>query len=92
MVGNWKKEICAVQPDELQVIADGLYMERKNIHEVQHEPTEGMDAYISWESDSREISISDYNLIKALEDINVEDAVEEAIDAYTLQLIEEGLL
>lgn len=88
MIGTWKKEICATQPVELQVIAPNLYMERKNIHKVEHEANEGQDAYISWESDSREISMSDYNLLNSLKETKIDDA----IDAYTMQLIEEGVL
>jgi len=88
MVGNWKQETCAIQPDEIQIIADGIYMQRKNIREVVREAIEGQEGYTSWECDSREISVTDYNILKELENVQVDDA----IDAYTMQLIEEGVL
>lgn len=92
MVGNWKKEVCATQPDEIQIIASNVYMERRNIVEKQSEATEQQTSYTYWECESREIGISDYNLIKALGEVKVEDAIDDAIDSYTIQLIEEGVL
>lgn len=86
MVGSWKKEINSVLPDELQEIGAGLYMERKNIVAVTKE-RDG-ETYECFESDSREISITDYNMIKSIEEIETD----KAIDDYTMQLIEEGLL
>lgn len=88
MIGNWKKETLSEKPSELQLIASGIYMERKNIHEVYHEGDELQDGYTAWECDSRDISVSDYNLLKSFESIRVD----EAIDNYTLQLIEEGVI
>ena len=83
MVGSWKKEINSVLPDELQEIGAGLYM---NIVAVTKE-RDG-ETYECFESDSREISITDYNMIKSIEEIETD----KAIDDYTMQLIEEGLL
>jgi len=85
---EWKKERCASKPDELQLIAPDLYMERKNIVEVEHEGVEGEDPYTDWECDSREITVSEYEMLKSIEGINTQDA----IDAYTEQLIEGGIL
>lgn len=85
MIGSWKKEICAMRPDELQIIAPNVYMERKNIIEKQSDED---DPYTYWECDAREIGVSDYSLIVALGQVKVD----EAIDDYTMQLIEEGVL
>lgn len=51
---EWTKERCSEEPQELQLVADGIYIQRKNIKKVQHEATEGMEAYTDWECDSRE--------------------------------------
>ena len=58
---DWKEEHCSEQPPELQIIAPELYIQRKNIHEVEHEATEEMPAYIEWVCESREISFSEYH-------------------------------
>ena len=78
---EWTKERCSEEPQELQLVADGIYIQRKNIERVQHEATEGMEAYADWECDSREITVSEYQI-----------NTDKAIDDYTAQLIEEGLL
>ena len=85
---EWTKERCSEKPQELQLVADGIYIQRKNITEVEHEATEGMEAYKDWECDSREITVSEYQMPKSIEEINTD----KAIDDYTAQLIEEGLL
>jgi hypothetical protein len=79
-----------VQPEELQDIGGGLYMERRNIKEIHHEADEetGTEAYTDYECECREITVSEYQMLKSIEDINTASA----IDAYTEQLIEEGLL
>ena len=88
MIGTWKKECCAARPSELQLISSDTYMERKNIAEVEHPAEGGMDAYTDWECDSREIGTSEYWMLKSIEEIDTD----KAIDDYTMQLIEEGLL
>lgn len=85
---QWTTEICDTQPDELQVIAPGLFIQRRNIKEVEHEATDNLAAYTDYECESREISISEYEMIKSVEQINTDKAIEE----YTLQLMEEGVL
>lgn len=84
---DWKKEISSQQLPELQVIAPEVYMERRNIHEEQVE-MEGEEPYTQWVSDSREITFSEYNMLKSIEEIDTT----EAIDNYTLQLIEGGVI
>lgn len=85
---EWTKERCSEKPQELQLVADGIYIQRKNIKEVEHEAAKDMEAYTDWECDSREITVSEYQMLKSIEEINTD----KAIDDYTAQLIEEGLL
>ena len=87
---QWSKEHCAQRPEELQPIAPGLYMQRRDIQEVRHEADEvaGTDAYTEYVCESREITESEYAMLESIEQINTE----KAIDAYTMQLIEEGVL
>lgn len=84
----WKKEVSASEPEELELVAPDLYIQRKDIKKVQHEATEQMDAYTSYECMSREISASDYNMLQSIEQISTDKALE----AYTLQLMEEGVI
>lgn len=76
----------------MQLIASDTYIERKNIKEVKHpaDETAGTEAYTytEWVCESREIGVSEYEMLKSIEAIDTT----KAIDAYTLQLIEEGLL
>ena len=44
--------------------------------------------YTDWECDSREITVSEYQMLESIKQINTD----KAIDDYTAQLIEEGLL
>lgn len=85
---EWTTEHCAEKPRELQLIARNTYTQRKNITEVSHEETDNMPAYTEWICDSREITVSEYNMLSAIADIDSSKAV----DNYTAQLVEEGLL
>lgn len=87
---QWSEEHCAERPEELQVIAPGLYMQRRNIQEVKHEADEaaGTEAYTEFVCEGREITESEYAMLESIEQINTE----KAIDAFTMQLIEEGVL
>ena len=87
---EWRKEFCSEQPTELQTIAPGLYIQRKDITKVEHEADEiaGTEAYTSYECMSREISVSDYQMLLSIEEIDTT----KAIDDYTMQLIQEGVL
>lgn len=86
MIGPWKMEICSSKPESLQFISKDRYIERKNI--VEKTGIANNEEYIYWECESREIDSSDYNLLQSITNIEVD----KAIDEYTLQLIEEGLL
>ena len=85
---EWSKERCSEKPEELQLIAPDTYIERKDIVEVQYEETEDVPAYTDYECMSREISVSEYNMIKSITEINTNNA----IDAYTEELIKEGMI
>jgi hypothetical protein len=87
---EWTKEHCSERPEELQVIAPGLYIQRQNIVEVEHpaDETAGTDAYTDYECDCREITVSEYQMLQAIQEIDNG----KAIDEYTMQLIEEGVL
>ena len=85
---GWKKEICSDRPLELQTVAPNTYIERRDIEEVEHEATEGTEAYTDWECESRFLSVDEYNMMKSIEAIDTQ----KAIDDFTMQLIEEGLL
>ena len=87
---EWRKEYCSEKPAELQTIAPGLYIQRKEIERVEHEADEtaGTEAYTGYECMSREISVSDYQMLLSSEEIDTT----KAIDDYTIQLIEEGVL
>lgn len=86
----WKEERCSEQPEELQDIGAGLYIERRNIRAENHEADEdaGMEAYTDYVCESREISQDEYHLLQSVAEIDNQAA----IDNYTEQLIEEGLL
>jgi len=85
---EWKAERCASAPSPLQIIAPGLYMERKNIQAVQHEAEAGMPAYTDYSCECREITVSEYEMLQSITEIDNS----KAIDDYTMQLIEQGVL
>lgn len=91
---DWTQERCHKRPDELQPIAPGLYMQRRNIQEVKHKSgiASGTDAYTEYVCESREITESEYTMLKSIESIKTDEAVTAAIDEYTMQLMEGGLL
>lgn len=83
---KWTEDICSEKPEELIQASPTSYIQRRNIHseEVQMDDM----SYTQWVSECRIISIDEYNLLESIKEIKVD----EAIDDYTLQLIEEGLL
>jgi len=87
-VKDWKTEHCSQAPEEVQQISPDTYIERRNIREVTHEEGEGHGAYTEWMCESRIIGISEYNMLKSIKEIDTQAA----IDAYTEQLIEEGVI
>ena len=85
---EWTMERCEKKPQELQLVSPDTYIQRKDIKKVEHEAAEDMPAYTEYQCMSREISVSEYQMLQSIEQISNE----KAIDAYTLQLIEEGVL
>ena len=85
-----KEERCAQRPSELQLVSPDTYIQRRNIVEEEHEADEeaGIEAYTDFKCESRTISVSEYEMIKSINDHDTQAA----IDEYTEQLIEEGLL
>lgn len=69
-------------------MAPNLYIQRRNIEQQEHEEKDGMAAYTDYVCESREITVSEYEMLKSIEAISTE----KAIDEYTLQLMEGGLL
>lgn len=89
---EWKKELCSEMPETLQLIAPDLYIERKDIVQVEYKSQGNIPAYIGYECMSREISVSEYEMLQSIEAIQTNKDVSKAIDDYTMQLIEGGLL
>lgn len=84
----WKEERCAEQPSELQLISPETYIQRRNIEEEHHEATEDMEAYTDYICESRIITVSEYEFLRSIEEIDSTAA----IDKYTEELLEEGVL
>lgn len=76
----------------MQLVAPNLYIQRRNITEQEHEAQDDMAAYTDFVCESREITESEYELLQSIGEIQTEKAVNAAIDEYTLQLMEEGVL
>ena len=85
---EWTVERCEKKPQELQLVSPDTYIQRKDIKKVDHEATEDMPAYTDYECMSREITVSESQMLESITEISNE----KAIDEYTLQLIEEGVL
>lgn len=79
----WFEEQCgAEKPEELQIIAPKTYIERKDL--IQKTINEDL----IWFATSRKISFDEYYMLQSIKEIRTD----EAIDDYTMQLIEEGIL
>ena len=80
---NWHGMIYDTEPAEREELFD-LIIERRNIRE-EPGPSEGSTV---WRCEERRVTQGDLDLLAAIEAISTE----KAIDEYTEQLIEEGLL
>lgn len=91
---DWTQERCHKWPDELQAIAPGIYMQRRNVRKTERILGEALEteAYTEYVCESREITESEYAMLKSIETIKTDEAVTAAIDEYTMQLMEGGLL
>lgn len=85
---NWVEDICSEEPNELTEGSQTSYIQRRNIHKVTIPAIDDMPAYDQWISEARTITKDEYNMLQSIKEIGTD----EAIDDYTLQLIEEGLL
>jgi hypothetical protein len=85
---QWKEERCSIRPEALQLITDDIYIQRRNIEELNHEATDEQEAYTEYTCESREITVSEYQMLQSIEEIDTQKAV----DDYTMQLMEEGVL
>lgn len=86
---QWKEERLASRPEELQLIAQpDLYIQRRNIREEHHDETDNMPEYTDYVCDSREITESELAMLESIEEIDTN----KAIDEYTLQLMEGGVI
>ena len=85
---SWVTEICSSKPEELQVIGPETYIERRNITAVEHPEQDGIPAYTDYQCESRESSFSEYQMLASITEIDNS----KAIDEYTMQLIEQGVL
>ncbi len=87
-MNGWKEEHCSEQPNEVQVIGGGMVIVRRDVQRVDHEAADKMPAYTEWICESRIMPEKDYQMLQSIEEIDNT----KAIDAYTMQLIEEGIL
>lgn len=76
----------------MQLVAPDTFIQRRNIQPEEHEATDQQAAYTDFVCDSREISVGEYEMLKSIEEIRTDEAVTAAIDEYTMQLMEGGLL
>ena len=83
-----QEERCAHEPKEIEEISADAIIQRKNIKKVEHEAYGGTDAYTEYTCMSRILTKSEYHMLKSIEEIDEQKAV----DAYTLQLMEEGVI
>lgn len=89
---QWTEERCSEKPKELQPVAPDLFIQRRNITEQNHEEKDGFPEYTDYVCESREITESELAMLNSISEIQTEGAVSAAIDEYTAELIEEGVL
>lgn len=89
---EWKTEICGKEkPEELESVSHETYIQRRNIvfiEKTEDENTDGMQIEPHYECESRFINKSEYEMLKSITAINEQ----KAIDEYTMQLIESGVI
>ena len=69
-------------------MAPDTFIQRRNIQQEEHEATEQAAAYTDFVCESREITESEYAMLKSIEEIRTDEAVTAAIDEYTMQLMD----
>lgn len=87
---DWRKETSIAKPAEIQEVGPGVLIERRNIEQKTQQPAEGTEdeAYTYYEAESRTLTVSEYNMLQSITEIDNT----KAIDAYTMQLFEEGVI
>ncbi len=89
---EWKKETFGQRyPDTLERVSPDTYIQRKDIQYVETQEGD-MESAGGYESMSRFISVEEYNLITSLADTVQIKQEADIIDAYTLKLLEEGVI
>lgn len=83
---EWKPEYNTEKPDELSLVSSSTYIQRKDIHQV--EISDGYTNHLQWYSLSRFLTKDELLMLEAVAEVRTDAA----IDEYTLQLIEEGIL
>ena len=64
---QWVKERCSSRPPELQLVGAGIYIQRRNVKEQEHSASERIPAYTDYLCESREITVSEYEMLKSIE-------------------------
>ena len=87
---EWKEEHCSQQPAEIEAIAVGFLIQRRNIRKVVHseDPDTGTGRYDEWVCESRQISITEYQMQNKDELM----AMNEAIDDLTVSILTGGMI
>lgn len=89
---TWKLEVCGQDmPQELELVSPDTYIQRDLIQLVtpEEDGERGEGAVgAHYECYSRFITVAEYNQLNAIEQIETN----QAIDEYTMALIEEGIL
>ena len=73
-------------------MAPNIFIQRRNITEQHHVEKDGMEKFTDFVCESREITESELAMLQSFEEIQTEKEVENAIDQYTAELIQEGVL
>ena len=73
-------------------MAPNIFIQRRNITEQHHVEKDGMEKFTDFVCESREITESELAMLQSFEEIQTEKEVENAIDKYTAELIQEGVL
>lgn len=91
-MNGWREEHCFTVPDEYQELGGGRVMVRKNIRQASHEEAEGRPAFTEWVCECMEMDEGSYKAMVLAKEYKTEDDVVRAIDDYTQELIEGGVL
>lgn len=71
---GWKKELCSVQPKELEQLNRSEYIQRKNIVLAERAGMDGEPEFI-WECECRIVTMDEYRREKSQEEVLENQAV-----------------